>query len=87
MQKIKYFSTKKKSSLVRRSTLAESQSIMLSGGEKINLKRKPFFIVMTCLKSQNCGPGEICGFQGLEVKDGVTSGHRKRERLVVLMTM
>lgn len=43
MQKIKYFSTKEKSSLVRRSILAESQSIMLSGGEKTNLKKKTFF--------------------------------------------
>ena len=38
-------------------------------------------------KRQECGRGEIWGFQGLEVKKGVTKGHMKGENLLVLGIM
>lgn len=42
---------------------------------------------LTCSKRQNRGRGEICGFQGLEVKKDVTKGHMKGETLLILVIM
>lgn len=65
---------------MRHSTLAESQSIMLSGVEKTNLKRKPFFIVITCSKSQNCGPGDLW-FPGVRGEGGCDIGTQEERDL------